>query len=171
MTMNDEPDSIDRRLQRALHELRDADADLGAAPEVAARLRSAVGERRARERRRQMAWLATAAAIVLSVSAAHWYFTSTSMVDQPVRVEAPAPTDPGPSSQVPTDFLPLRYASVPASSGRIVQLVVPSSAMASFGLDPASAGGDAVNADVFVGDDGLARAIRFSPFSAKELVP
>jgi hypothetical protein len=37
-------------------------------------------------------------------------------------------------------------------------------------LEPASAGSDVVTADVFVGDDGLARAVRFTAFSTKELL-
>ena len=56
-------------------------------------------------------------------------------------------------------------------TGQIVQMVVPASAMESFGIAPFAAGGDAVSADVFVGDDGLARAVRFSPLTPKEFVP
>jgi len=169
MTMN-EREPIDPRLQRALHDVMQSEADLGASVSVQARLQSAVRQRStARQRHRQIAWVAAAAAIVIVVSGARWYFApgpAALQRPQQAQVDAPSSTD-----AVPVDFLPLPYANVPTSNGQIVQIVLPASAMASFGLDPSSAGGDAVNADVFVGEDGLARGIRFSPFTAKELVP
>lgn len=62
------------------------------------------------------------------------------------------------------EFFPLRYSNVPVSDVRIIRLEVPRTALAAFGVDPrdaTSARPDAVLADVLVGEDGLARAVRF----------
>jgi len=170
MTSHHEQDSIDHRLRDALRTTARADATLGTSPAVEARLLADVRSRRkVRDRRRQLVWLAAAAAIVIAVTAARW------RVADDTRAAAPPNTAVTAESLVPgtgpADFFPLRYANVPVSGGQIVQMVVPASAMESFGIPPFAAGGDAVSADVFVGDDGLARAVRFSPLTTKEFVP
>lgn len=77
------------------------------------------------------------------------------------------------SGMVATGFLPLTYSRVPVMDGQIVRLEVPRAALASFGLasieqlDRGSAG--TVLADVLVGQDGLARAVRFvRPAASRE---
>jgi hypothetical protein len=65
-----------------------------------------------------------------------------------------------------TAFFPLIYSNVPSMTGHLVRLEVPRSALMAFGLEPADAmrSSDAptmVYADVFVGEDGLARSVRF----------
>jgi hypothetical protein len=63
-----------------------------------------------------------------------------------------------------SEFFPLTYSSVPVTHGRIVRIEVPRSAPALFGVDPAglvTMRNGAVVADVVVGEDGLARAVRF----------
>jgi hypothetical protein len=63
-----------------------------------------------------------------------------------------------------SEFFPLAYVNVPVTGGHLVRLEVPSSSLAAFGLDPADAVSPrpgAVLADVVVGEDGLARAVRF----------
>ena len=66
---------------------------------------------------------------------------------------------------VASEFFPLAYSNVPITDGRIVRLEVPRSAASAFGLDPvdlvSARHHDAVLADVVVGVDGLARAVRF----------
>ncbi|HMF56206.1 MAG TPA: hypothetical protein VK619_07660 [Pyrinomonadaceae bacterium] len=63
-----------------------------------------------------------------------------------------------------TDFIPLNYeaAIAPLDRGRVVRVELPRSALAAFGLpvnmDRAN---ERVKADVVLGEDGLARAIRF----------
>lgn len=63
-----------------------------------------------------------------------------------------------------TDFIPLNYeaAMMPPERGRVVRVELPRSALAAFGLpvniDRAN---ERVKADVVLGEDGLARAIRF----------
>jgi hypothetical protein len=80
--------------------------------------------------------------------------------------QAPALTTavPGPPVVIETEFFPLAYSNVPVTNGHLVRLEVPSSSLAAFGLDPADAVSPrpgAVLADVVVGEDGLARAVRF----------
>ena len=168
MTMREEPDAIDPHLRAALSALAEADANLGAAAGVEARLRLAVRDsRRARGRRRQLVWLAASAGIVIAVTAARWgRMPEPKSVPAATQATAVTPV----ADAAPAEFLPLRYAHVPAGNGQIVRIVVPASALASFGLEPSSAGSDAVTADVFVGEDGLARAVRFSPVTTRELV-
>jgi hypothetical protein len=70
-----------------------------------------------------------------------------------------------PSIAMASEFFPLAYSNVPITDGRIVRLEVPRSAASAFGLDPvdlvSARHHDAVLADVVVGVDGLARAVRF----------
>src|SRR5688572_26396870 len=65
-----------------------------------------------------------------------------------------------------TAFYPLEYSMVPMSSSRLIRMEVPLSALAAFGLSdaaekPGPTVSNALLADVLVGDDGLARAVRF----------
>lgn len=60
-----------------------------------------------------------------------------------------------------TDFITLSYAAA-TDSGQIVRVKVPSSIMVSLGLQTnLEKESELVNAEVVIGDDGLARAIRF----------
>lgn len=68
------------------------------------------------------------------------------------------------SGEIATDFIPLTFtADVTApESGHLVRVRMPRSALVSMGLPMnAERAGEFVRADVFFGDDGLARAIRF----------
>jgi hypothetical protein len=68
----------------------------------------------------------------------------------------------------------LTYSSVPVTGGRIVRLEVPSSAVEAFGVDPANLANprpDVVLADVVVGEDGLARAVRFVRWAKDNVSP
>ena len=164
--MHEDPHTIDSRLRRALDAVAQVENEHSTSAAIEARLLAAVRARRvARDRRRQMAWLAAAAAIVIVVAAARWRLSPDS--GEPAHT----PSEPAmsASADVPGGFLPLRYSQVPTGGGQIVRMTVPATALASFGLEPASAGSDVVTADVFVGDDGLARAVRFSSYTPKEL--
>jgi hypothetical protein len=61
------------------------------------------------------------------------------------------------------EFFPLAYSHLPAASSRIVRLEVPAEALRAFGIEGGAAGRrpGAVLADVVIGGDGLARAVRF----------
>jgi hypothetical protein len=75
-----------------------------------------------------------------------------------------AKPDVGGNNEIATDFLPVTYGGVAnlEDGGRMVRVELPRSAMASFGLpvnmDRAN---ERVKADVLLGVDGLAHAIRF----------
>jgi hypothetical protein len=63
-----------------------------------------------------------------------------------------------------TDFIPLSYGGVqkPMESGEVVRLEMPRSALIAFGLPVNVEHGDApVKAELLLGEDGMARAIRF----------
>jgi hypothetical protein len=67
-------------------------------------------------------------------------------------------------SEVASDFFPLTYEedSAPMESGQLIRVQMPRSALVSFGLPVNVERADApVTADLLVGEDGLARAIRF----------
>ncbi|HEX8141504.1 MAG TPA: hypothetical protein VF553_02845 [Pyrinomonadaceae bacterium] len=67
------------------------------------------------------------------------------------------------TSDIATDYIPLTYAAdLNVESGRVVRVELPRSALTRFGLPVnAERAGEPVQADVLLGDDGLARAIRF----------
>lgn len=76
----------------------------------------------------------------------------------------PAQVDAGRAQEVATEFIPLvhggQYAQ--AEEGHLVRVEMPRSALVSFGLPVnAEAPGGSVKADVLMGQDGIARAIRF----------
>jgi hypothetical protein len=65
--------------------------------------------------------------------------------------------------EVATEFIPLMQGAhyAQAEGGHLVRVELPRSALASFGLPVNTESGGRVKADVWLGDDGLARAIRF----------
>jgi hypothetical protein len=68
------------------------------------------------------------------------------------------------SNEIATDYFPISYGSYmqPLDSGQIVRIKLPRSALMNYGLpvDPLRAD-EAIKADVVIGNDGMARAIRF----------
>ena len=153
----------ERSLEAAFRAVAEEDAGIGASPAVEARLLAEVRSiAAARRRRARVAALGIAATLLLAVPA--W------------RMLARPPATTASAREVTTEFLPLLYSGVPATHVQMVRLVVPRAALASFGLAPfealdrASTG--TVLADVLVGDDGLARAVRFvRPASDQEQMP
>ena len=68
------------------------------------------------------------------------------------------------AEEIATDFIPLMQGGrfMQGEGGRLVRVELPRSALASFGLPVnAERAGGRVKADVLLGEDGLARAIRF----------
>jgi hypothetical protein len=116
------------------------------------------------------AWAFTAAVLMVVAGAWLWQVQSTRPAG-PAHPGDSRPIGSGGSDETtdwPVDaaneFFPLDYSTVPVTSGRIVRIEVPRAASVAFGLDPVhlvSARGDSVLADVVVGEDGLARAVRF----------
>jgi hypothetical protein len=151
------PDDENPGLDRALRSLRDADAVEATSPAVEQRLRAEVRQiARARRRRSYAVMAGIAAAIVITAIPVRRMF-----LEPPPAATSAADAAP---AEVVTEFFPLIYSSVPTTTGHLVRLDVPRTALASFGLaEPPLAGtvSDTIPADVLVGDDGLARAVRF----------
>ena len=81
-----------------------------------------------------------------------------------VRPVRPAPAADARPQEVATEFIPLVQAGpyTQAEEGHLVRVELPRSALASFGLPVnAEAPAGRVKADVLMGQDGIARAIRF----------
>jgi hypothetical protein len=152
-------------LEIALRAMAEDEAQIGASPAVEARLLGEVQSIAAARRRRMViAACAMAAAVLFALTAPSWKFSSR------------APSRGARVAEVTTAFMPLVYGSVPATNVQIVRLAVPRAALASFGLIPLEtvdrASTDTVLADVLVGDDGLARAVRFvRPAAGQEQMP
>lgn len=76
----------------------------------------------------------------------------------------PASREAGRAEEIATDFIPLMNGGqfAPEDGGQLVRVELPRTALASFGLpvNPERAG-ERVKADVLMGEDGMARAIRF----------
>ena len=142
-------------LTTALRRLADEDAAMTASPHVEARLREEVRLiARARAHRTRVRVMQIAAAVVLVAAATAWWTLS----------HRQAPPEPAAPEEVVTQYFPLFYSSVPAEVLHVVRMEVPRESLARFGLLPGDALGRAtgtVLADVLVGDDGLARAVRF----------
>jgi hypothetical protein len=155
----------DHGLSSALRAVAEDDEPLRASAAVEARLLREVA---AVARARRLAALkvyAIAAVLVLGVAASVWSVRGPE--------SGPVAAVPGPRSQFPvrgspeqtTEFFPLHYSNVPASDIQLLRLEVSRTALASFGLEtgepPVNDAAATVLADVIVGSDGLARAIRF----------
>ena len=141
--------SNDRLLNDALRAIADEDARAGASPDVEAQVMAelrAVAAARRRRARVRVALVATAAVLAVAAAIPFWR-------PQTSRRE------------VVTEFMPLTYSGVPIVDGHVVRMEVPRASLASFGLVPVDglegAASGTVFADVIVGDDGLARAVRF----------
>lgn len=157
--MNDtnQNDAQTEAITRALRRLKEEDEAMSASPAVEARLLQEV--RGLRPRRRwspQLIAALTAAAIVAAtVSITLW--VQSKAVPELVTQEAT------------TEFFPLFYSSVPSAQTHLVRLELPRESLVRFGLmsaDGITSG--TVLADVLVGDDGLARAVRFVRKSSQE---
>jgi hypothetical protein len=169
--MNEVQDS-ERALTSALRSLaRDDEGRVtshGVEVHLRAELRAVGAARRARIRWR----IGLAAVVVAAAAIPAWQFAERGPRSSgAVPPAASGATATPPRDEITTAFLPLAYSDVPVAGAQIVRLSVPRSALASFGLtppesssaqDPAASGSsETVVADVVVGDDGLARAVRF----------
>jgi hypothetical protein len=141
-------------LTRALRRLKEDDEAMSASPAVEARLLEEVRGLQGRQRGwspRLVAALAAAAIVLLTVSLA-WWNRRSEPATAVVALEAT------------TEFFPLFYSSVPSAQTHLMRLELPRESLARFGLmsaDGISSTSGTVLADVLVGDDGLARAVRF----------
>jgi hypothetical protein len=101
--------------------------------------------------------LAAAAAVVLAVGAATTAIVLRDEGAAPASVAAEAPVNAQPAVGA---FQPLSSSpGLPSSSYSVVRVRIPVSA---FAVVPGTAEGGTIEADLLVGEDGLARAIRFN---------
>jgi hypothetical protein len=145
-------------LDAALRAVREAERDMGASDAVRARLQMQVRAHAIGRRQTAGLTLAAAAVLLIGIAASLWQLTAT-------RYPATVLTRADRQEEVVTAFFPLIYGDVPIADGRLVRLEVSRQALATFGLDDTRAfddrSADTVWADVLVGEDGLARAVRF----------
>ncbi len=146
-------------VRRDLKALAEADAGLSAPPGVEEHLIAAFRERRAaprviaiRPQRRFWAMAAAAAAVVLAA-------VRISMVE-------PAPVQPAAAEpiEVATEFYPLIPGFDPDEAGSrpAVRVEMPRAVLASFGLPVDAERIDVpIKADLVIGENGMAQAIRF----------
>lgn len=81
-----------------------------------------------------------------------------------IRVKAARDDFDSRAGEMTTDFLPLTYAAgvEPLDRGHVVRVELPRSALTTMGLPMnAERAGERIEADVLLGEDGIARAIRF----------
>jgi len=160
MTANDS-NRHDSKLNAALRALAEDDAKLSASPNVEKRLLSEFRAiSRAHRRRTWLGVSSIAAALLLGIALYVWRIGNRQPSDTVQTPSAPEAT----ITEVATEFLPLPYYYVPMNTSSTVRIRVPSTALVSFGLAPSEfrEGVDGtVLADVLVGEDGLARAVRF----------
>jgi hypothetical protein len=148
-----------RELTTCLRQIAAIDATMGASPDVKARLLREVRAVR-RERRLTLAKMyALAAGLLIATAVPVWQLSTRSAGDVSMRL-----TQAAGDAEIATAFFPLIYSNLPVTQGNIVRLEVPPTAFATLGVEPVDWAGpqpDIVLADVLVGEDGLARAVRF----------
>jgi hypothetical protein len=173
------------RILKALSALKEADDGLEASPAVEAQLMDAFRKQRSqRFPNRASAGVAMLALAAMAVTVAvrprrlvsHPPEPASAFVTPDVRPQAevtpatPVPhkvkrRKPAPIREIATQFYPLLDVQPPFERGELVRVVVPAATMRTVGVavseDHLS---DLVQADVLVGQEGLARAIRFVGF-------
>ena len=151
-----------RRLKDALRAVAEDDERLGASPHVRERLLAEVHAiARPRWNRMRMLQLAAAAILFVAIALPAWY--SARRVPTATKDDARGTVLTAVREEA-TDFFPLAYSNVPAPGGYVVRMQVPRATLDSFGVAEFAAsvdGSATVAADVVVGGDGLARAVRF----------
>ena len=153
----------DRRRASPFDALNDSDARMQTSASVEARLRGEVRSLGRTRRQASISMMAIAATLVALIGAAMW-FAREARRHEPSGTQAVADAGAAPGDGL-TGFVPLGYNQIPAENTHIIRLEVPRHALASFGLLPLDAAdapaSEKVLADVIIGDDGLARAVRF----------
>ena len=180
-------DYVNNDVAAALRALAEEDCGLEAPKHVEARLMQAFRQKQSRRRWRiGLGWsLAAAAAIVVLLAGMRGrrpearqtqYAPPQFVATAPAPVEIVEPPAPAPvrkarpverpanlqPREIVTEFFPLMDGAPPFERGELLRVTVPMSTMRKVGL-PVNENrlGDKVYADVLVGQEGLARAIRF----------
>ncbi len=152
--MNDE--KHDDALTTALRRLREDDEAMSTSRAVESRLLQEVRGLQRPQRRwspRLVAAIAAAGIVLATLSFAWWS-----------RAQPVPAIEVIDAQEATTEFFPLFYSSVPAGRTHLLRLELPGDSLARFGLmsaDGINRTSGTVLADVLVGEDGLARAVRF----------
>jgi len=157
--MQDQVDQ-ERALAEWLRQVADADATDGASPVVRERLLEAARVRRRAHRMSAIKMYALAAGLVIATALPVWQLATRPAVERSGVATNLGAGD----AEVATAFYPLAYGAVPVTSGNIVRVAVSPAAVAALGVEPVGVNtspNDVLLADVVVGEDGLARAVRF----------
>jgi hypothetical protein len=164
------------RIAEALQALRRADLDIGIDGEAEVRTLLKFRRQRRRRRLRRLAWSgAIAAAAMMAIlyrpapearpMVAVVPAVEVSPLPAAVVAAAPVKRRSAPKrelEEVVTPFFPLMPSAPPFESGLLVRMRVPASTMRNVGFEVSEEHlSDSVLADVLVGQDDLARAIRF----------
>jgi hypothetical protein len=146
-----------RTLNDVFRALAAEDAGLGASAMVEARLRAEVLTLARSRRRSRMAFGALAAGLTLMLAVPLGL-----LLRQPATNASQQPLD---STRAEQPFLATPYAGSFTGEGQIVRVEVPANTLRAFGVTPSVARGQRnearVLADILIGEDGVARAIRF----------
>ena len=171
---------------RKLRALREADSGCEAGPEVEARLLRELRQRRVLRVWKRSALTAVAAGVVgmlaiqrtptppaavevatparavVEASPAPALKPSPARIARPARRTRLVKIKDRPSGEVATEFFPLMDTPPPFERGELLRVVVPAETMRTVGLPVSESHlNDPVQADILVGQEGLARAIRF----------
>ena len=165
--MQDQVD-LEHGLSDWLRQVADADAAGGASPAVRERLLQEVRALRRARRFSAIKMYALAAGLVIATALPVWQLTTRPSVERSSRVSTSRSqgvgTMPAGDAEVATAFYPLAYGAVPVTHGNIVRVAVSPAAVAALGVETigvSTSPTDVLVADVVVGEDGLARAVRF----------
>ena len=154
------PQIPENELLDRVRELAEASKSWTPSPDVEARLMRAFADHRPAGRSRGVYWpLAVAAAVSLAALTPILMLRSTS----PAPVETASAVAANTTGTVLDGFVPVPGAASlpPLESGRIVRYEVPVAALPTYGVEIVpDAAQRAVEADLLVGQDGYARAIR-----------
>jgi hypothetical protein len=148
------PTSSEDRLAEALNKLRRM--PLSASPGTAALILGTFRAHHERRRRRRVAiWTSIAATLVL-------VFTAAKLLHPTAAV----------SNTAAAKFIALPYgeSGVPLEQGVVIRLDLPSADLVQFGVPPSlRPKSERVRAEFLIGQDGMARAVRFLPNQTKSM--
>jgi hypothetical protein len=159
-------------MKELLKALAESDRELEAPEAVELRLRSAFRRKYARPKWPYFAIAAAAAVVLFVETRPQAQVMQIAVVTPPVAIVPVAKIVPRkathrkpPAREVVTQFFPLMEDPPPFERGELLRVSLPASAMRSVGL-PVNEERltETVQADVLVGQEGLARAIRFVRF-------
>ena len=158
----DEMNSRRATLTTVLRALAARDATEGASPFVEAQLLTEVRRLRRARRHSFTKFLMFSSGLCAASVVAIWSLPGRVALEGN-KTDTARPTVT--NTELVTAFFPLDYSTVPVSGERLVRLQVSGDTVRAFGVQlPAASKGaasDDILADVIVGDDGLARAVRF----------